>query len=60
MKKIFDMKQERAELTASIRSVMDEFENKEMPGEKKEELAKLEAKFDDLKDVYKRQDGERV
>lgn len=48
MKKIFDMKQKRAELTASIRSVMDEFENKEMPGEKKEELAKLEAKFDDL------------
>ena len=35
MKEIFDMKQERAELTASIRSVMDEFENKEMPGEKK-------------------------
>lgn len=48
MKRIFDMKQERATLVASIRSTMDEYDNKDMPDDKKEELARMEASFDDL------------
>lgn len=47
-KKIIEAKQERATLTTSIRALMTEFEAKEMPGDKKEEIAKMEAKFDGL------------
>lgn len=46
--KIIEKKQERANITPQIRAIMDEFEGKEMPGEKKDELAKLEARFDKL------------
>ena len=49
-KKLLEMKQERATLTASIRNLMTEFEAKEMPADKKEELGKMEAKFDSLND----------
>ena len=49
-KKIIEIKQERANITNSIRSLMNEFENKEMDGVKKEELAKLENRFDALND----------
>jgi HK97 family phage major capsid protein len=48
IKQILEMKQERALITNSIRALMNEFENTEMPAEKKEELARIEAKFDDL------------
>ncbi len=48
MKHIFAMKQERAEVTKSIRDIIDEFEGKEMPAEKQEEITKLEARYDDL------------
>ena len=47
-KKLIDMKQERAGLVPQIRALMTEFEGKEMPGEKKDELAKMEARFDVL------------
>jgi HK97 family phage major capsid protein len=46
-KKLIEQKQERATLTNSIRVLIDEYENKEMPGEKKEELVKLEKQFDE-------------
>ena len=45
-KKLLEMKQERATLTASIRNLMNEFEAKEMPADKKEELEKMENRFD--------------
>lgn len=47
-KKIIDMKQERATLTASIRGLMTEYEGKEMEQLKKDELVKMEARFDSL------------
>lgn len=46
--KIIEMKQERASLTAQIRALVDEFAGQELPGEKKEELAKMETRFDVL------------
>jgi HK97 family phage major capsid protein len=46
--KILAMKQERANIVPQTRALMDEYADKEMPGEKKDELAKLEAKFDKL------------
>ena len=48
IQKILEMKQERANVTNSIRALMSEFENAEMPAEKKEELARIEARFDEL------------
>jgi len=47
-KKLIELKQERATISASIRSIMDEFEGKEIEATKKEEMAKLEASFDAL------------
>ncbi len=47
-KKLIEFKQERATLTASIRSLMTEFEDKEIPQEKRDELTKLETRFDEL------------
>ena len=47
-KKIIEMKQERATLTASMRDLMNEFEGKEMDALKKEEYTKMEARFDTL------------
>jgi HK97 family phage major capsid protein len=47
-KKIIELKQERATLTTSIRALMTEFENAEMPAEKSGELAKMEARFDEV------------
>jgi HK97 family phage major capsid protein len=46
--KIYEMKQERATVTASIRSLIDEFDGKTMPQDKKDELAKMENVFDAL------------
>jgi len=54
--KLIEMKQERAKMTNSIRDLMNEFENIEMPAEKKEELAKIEAKFDELTDKINREE----
>jgi len=48
MAKLFELKQERATLTNSIRSLMNEFENSPMPAEKKGELEKMEARFDEI------------
>lgn len=47
-KKILELKQERAAITNSIRTIMNEFEGKDMDAIKKEELAKNEARFDAL------------
>lgn len=46
--KIIQDKQERAKLVTDIRSMIDEFETKEMPVEKRAELTKLETRFDQL------------
>lgn len=47
---LIEKKQERAALTASIRALMDEFTDKEMPGDKKDELAKQEKRCDEITD----------
>lgn len=47
-KAILEKKQERANLTGKIRNIIDEFHDQAMTGEKKEEMAKMEARFDEL------------
>lgn len=47
---VFEMKQERAQVTASIRELMDKYDGKEMDAVDKETLGNLEAKFDSLND----------
>jgi len=44
--KIIEMKEKRANITLQIRSLIDEFEGKEIPQEKKDELRNLENEFD--------------
>jgi len=44
--RIIQEKQERANINSQIRSIMDEFEGKEMDSTKKDELRKLEDAFD--------------
>ncbi len=46
MANILELKQKRAEVTASIRAMMDTADGREMTGEEKEALAKAEAQFD--------------
>lgn len=48
IQKILEMKEKRANLTSNIRSIMDEFEGKEMGAEKKNELRALETDFDKI------------
>lgn len=50
-KKIIELKQERATLVTSIRAVMTEFEGKEMDAEKRSEMTKMEARFDELNGI---------
>lgn len=47
-KKLYEMKQERANITNSLRTLMNEFEAREMPADKKDEQMKLESRFDAL------------
>ena len=47
-KKLIELKQERANLVTNLRALLNEFEDKEMPGEKKDEQMKMEARFDEL------------
>ena len=47
---IFDLKQERAEVTKAIRDMMDKYDGKEMDGADKDTLGNLEARFDSLND----------
>ena len=47
-KEILDLKQERATLTASIRGIMDQYKDAAIPADKTEELAKCEARFDEI------------
>lgn len=45
---LIQLKQERAELTTSIRALIDEYSEIDIPAEKKEELTKQENRFDEL------------
>ena len=47
-KKLLEAKQERATLVNQMRSLIGEYESKEMPAEKREELTKMETRFDTL------------
>jgi HK97 family phage major capsid protein len=47
-KKLIELKQERATVTASIRAMMDEFKDQQIPAEKQEEMTKLENRFDEI------------
>lgn len=49
--KIIEAKQERANIYENIKAILGEFENKEMDAVKKDEMAKLEAKFDSLNEM---------
>lgn len=55
-KKIIELKQERATLTASIRTILDEFENKEMEATKRDELANMEARVDAVDTIINREE----
>lgn len=46
--RIIEAKQERANVYEGIKTITNEFENKDMDQVKKDELSKLEAKFDNL------------
>lgn len=48
MSKILEMKEQRANITSQIRSIIDEFEGKSMEVTKKDEMVKLEKEFDNL------------
>jgi len=50
-KRLIELKQERATVTNSIRNIMTEFEGKEMEAVKKEELLKVENRFDEINDL---------
>lgn len=47
-REMLEAKQERAKLVTDIRALISEYENQEMPAEKREELTKMEARFDTL------------
>lgn len=55
-KNIIELKQERATITNSIRALMNEYNNKEMPQDKKDELTKIEARFDTINDSILREE----
>jgi HK97 family phage major capsid protein len=46
--KILQLKEERINISNQIRSIIDEFENKEIEATKKDELNKLEERFENL------------
>lgn len=47
-KKLLEIKQERATLVTQMRTLIGEYESSEMPAEKREELTKMETRFDSL------------
>jgi len=49
--RIIENKQERANVYEGIKAILGEFENKEMDQLKKDEMSKLEAKFDNLNET---------
>jgi hypothetical protein len=49
--RIIEAKQDRANVYEGIKAITDEFENKEMDQVKKDELTKLESKFDALNEA---------
>lgn len=55
-KKLIELKQERATLTNDIRVILDEYETKEIPAEKKGELDKMEARFTEVDAIVLREE----
>ncbi len=55
-KEIMDLKQQRASATVAIRGLLDQFENAEMPADKKAELSKMESDFSNLVDRIGREE----
>lgn len=55
-KKIIDMKQERATLTAEIREHMNKFEAAEMGAEDQVKLSQMEARFDSLNEMINKEE----
>ena len=53
---VFELKQERASVTASIRELMDKYDGKEMDAVDKETLSNLEAKFDSLNESINKEE----
>lgn len=53
---IYELKQERAKVTADIRAMMDKYDGKEMDGVDKETFGNLEAQFDKLSDSINREE----
>lgn len=53
---IYELKQERAKVTADIRAMMDKYDGKEMDGADKETFGNLEAQFDKLSDSINREE----
>ena len=58
--KLIELKQERATVTNGIRSIMTEFENKEMDATKKEEMTKIENRFDEINDLIVKEEKQLV
>jgi len=56
---IFDLKQERAEVTKAIREMMDKYDGKEMDGADKATLGNLESKFDSLNESIVAEEKQR-
>ena len=48
MAKLHEMMQERAQVTASLRALMDKYDGKEMSADDKSTMANMEARFDEL------------
>jgi HK97 family phage major capsid protein len=57
-KRLIELKQERATLTNSIRAILNEYEDKEIPGEKKGELDKMEKRFDEVDAIILREEAQ--
>jgi HK97 family phage major capsid protein len=55
-KNIIELKQERANLVISIRSIMTDYEGKEMEADKRSEMTKMEARFDELNDIITKEE----
>lgn len=53
---VFELKQERAQVVASIREMMDKYDGKEMDAVDKETLGNLEAKFDSLNESINKEE----
>jgi HK97 family phage major capsid protein len=55
-KQLIDLKQEKATLTGSIRELMNKFDGRDLDGESKGSLEKMEARFDELNNIIIREE----